>query len=166
MIRGAANQQGKDWGIFITWKYQQPPYLDNGTTILDQMTTAYQCGAKYVVLFNYYDAENSTLGTMQPEHFQALQAFWDSVATNPKISRGSIIVDSAVVLPKNYGWGTRWNGDHIWGIFNADQKTSQMWELMQQALRENGLKTDLVYGDNNSQFLAGYKHVYRCDNLE
>ncbi|MCL4430276.1 MAG: hypothetical protein M1167_05945, partial [Chloroflexi bacterium] len=44
-IRGAAQAQGKEWGAVITWKYQQPPYLDNGTEILSQMRTAYESGA-------------------------------------------------------------------------------------------------------------------------
>ena len=33
-IRGAAELQNKEWGIIITWKYQNPPYLDSGAEIL------------------------------------------------------------------------------------------------------------------------------------
>jgi hypothetical protein len=84
LIRGAAKQQNKDWGIFITWKYNKPPYLDNETEILSQMQTAYEAGTKYFVLFNYYEEKNNNpYGTLKPEHFQALQNFWNDVVKNP-----------------------------------------------------------------------------------
>ena len=57
-IRGAATLQNKDWGVIITWKTQTAPYLDSGAEILNQMKTAYQCGANYIVVFNYYDSNS------------------------------------------------------------------------------------------------------------
>jgi hypothetical protein len=166
LMRGAAHQQNKDWGIIITWKYQNPPYLDNKTVILDQLTTAYQCGAKYFVLFNYSDSNNGTYGTMQPEHFEALETFWKDVVNNPEVVQCSIRADSAVVFPVNYGWGTRWDGDKVWGIFNADEQTGQLWRTMQQALQERGLKIDFIFGDADAQFLASYQHIYRPNNQD
>jgi hypothetical protein len=166
LMRGAANLEHKDWGIVITWKYQGPDlYLDNGTEILNQMRTAYDCGAKYFVLFNYYDSDNSTYGTMKPEHFQALETFWNDVVKNPQVVQGSIKADSVLVMPKNYGWGTRWQQDHIWGIFNANETTTQIWNLMQTTLQEHGLKTDIVCDDAEFPLPAGYNHIYMCDNL-
>ena len=78
LIRGAAKLQNRDWGIIITWKYNQPPYLDTGSEIFNQMQTAYECGAKYLVLFNYYLDDGNPHGTMQEEHFQALENFWNN----------------------------------------------------------------------------------------
>ena len=164
-MRGAAMLQNKDWGIVITWKYQQPPYLDNGTEILNQMRTTYECGAKYFVLFNYYDSDNSTYGTMKEEHFQALESFWTNVVKNPREIQGSIKADSVLVLPKNYGWGTRWEEDKIWGIFKADDQTKQIWSLMQTTLQEHGLKIDIVYEDSEFPLPSGYQNIYSSDNL-
>ena len=45
--------QNKDWGTIITWKYTQPPYLDTGENIYNQMVTSYNAGAKYITIFNY-----------------------------------------------------------------------------------------------------------------
>jgi hypothetical protein len=90
------------------------------------MCTAYESGAKYLVLFNYYDSDNATYRNMKDEHFQALESFWNNVIKNPEEIRGLIKADSVLVLPKNYGCGDRWEEDKIWGIFKADQQTSQI----------------------------------------
>ena len=164
LMRGAANLQNKDWGVVITWKYQQPPYLDNGTEILNQMRTAYECGAKYFVLFNYYDSDENPYGTMKEEHFQALESFWNNVVKNPHIIQGSVKADSVLVLPKNYGWGMRWKEDKVWGIFKADEKTEQIWSLMQTTLQEHGLKTDIVYEDAEFRLPTGYQNIYTWNN--
>jgi hypothetical protein len=166
LIRGAANLQNKSWGIVITWKYQQPPYLDNGREILNQMRTAYQCGAKYFVLFDYYgETDNNTYGTMKEEHFQALKSFWNDVVKNPQMVQGSIKADSALVLPKNYGWGTRWDGDKVWGIFMADAKTHQIWDLMQTTLNEHGFNLDIIYDDPQYPLLKEYLNVYTTNHF-
>ncbi len=159
-VRGAAQMQGKEWGAVITWKYQQPPYLDNGSEILSQMRTAYECGAKYIVLFNYYDSDSNPYGTMLTEHFQALESFWKDVIKNPNEIRGSIKADSALVLPHNYGWGTRWMEDKVWGIFKADNQTRQIWDLMVLTLQKHNLKTDIVYADNEFTLPTQYQNVY------
>jgi len=163
-IRGAAQMQGKDWGAVITWKYQQPPYLDNGTEILSQMRTAYECGAKYIVLFDYYESDSNPYGTMQAEHFQALESFWKDYIKNPNESRDSTKADSALVLPQNYGWGTRWMEDKVWGIFKADTQTKQMWDLMQSTLQEHGLKTDIIFADSEFTLPTQYQNVYSLNS--
>jgi hypothetical protein len=163
-IRGAAEMQGKDWGAVITWKYQQPPYLDNGTEILSQMRTTYECGAKYIVLFDYYDSDSNSYGTMQEEHFQALESFWKDDIKNPNESRDSTKADSALVLPQNYGWGTRWMEDKVWGIFKADTQTKQIWELMQSTLQKHGLKTDIIFADSEFTLQAQYQNVYSLNS--
>jgi hypothetical protein len=163
-IRGASQVQGKEWGAVITWKYQQPPYLDNGTEILSQMRTAYECGAKYIVLFDYYDSDSNPFGTMQAEHFQALESFWMDVIKNPDEIRGSIKANSALVLPQNYGWGTRWMEDKVWGIFKADNQTRQMWDLMQLTLQKQSLKTDIIYADSEFALPTQYQKIYSINS--
>jgi hypothetical protein len=160
LVRGAAKLQNKTWGIVITWKYNVPPYLDNGTEILNQMRTAYECGAKYFVLFNYYEDNGNPYGTMKDEHFKALESFWNNVVKNPQIVHGSIKADSVLVLPENYGWGMRWPEDKIWGIFKADDKAQPIWDLMQTTLNEHDLKTDIVYEDADFPLAPEYQHIY------
>jgi hypothetical protein len=75
--------QNKSWGIVITWKYQQAPYLGDKFEILSQMQTVYECGAKYIVLFNYYGVNANVYGTMEQQHFDALQTFWQQTVLNP-----------------------------------------------------------------------------------
>jgi hypothetical protein len=53
LVRGAANFQLNDWGIIITWKNTQPPYLDSGDAIYEKMRTSYAAGAKYITIFNF-----------------------------------------------------------------------------------------------------------------
>jgi hypothetical protein len=160
LVRGAAKLQSRDWGIVITWKYDTPPYLDNGTEILSQMRTAYEAGAKYFVLFNYYEDGDNPYGTMQPEHFQALENFWNNVIKNPQIIQGSIQADSVLVLPKNYGWGMRRSEDIIWGIFKADNQTLRLWDLMQSVLENHDLKIDIVFEDTAFPLTEDYQHIY------
>jgi hypothetical protein len=160
LVRGAARLQNKTWGIVITWKYNVPPYLDNGTEILSQLRAGYECGAKYFILFDYYEDNGNPYGTMKDEHFQALESFWNSVVKNPAVAHGSVKADSVLVLPHDYGWGMRWQEDKIWGIFKADDKAPQIWDLLQTALRNHDLKTDIVYGDADFALPLDYQYVY------
>ena len=160
LVRGAAKQQNEDWGIVITWKYNKPPYLDSGTEILSQMRTAYEAGAKYFVLFNYYEEDSNPYGTMMEQHFQALENFWSNVVTNPQITQGTIEADSVLVFPKSYGWGMRTSEDKIWGVYKADDQTHQFWELKQAVLQNHGLRTDIVYEDAEYPLIEGYQNIY------
>lgn len=159
-IRGAADMQGKDWGAIITWKYQTPPYLDNASEIYSQMRNAYLCGAKYIVVFDYYASDSGTYGSMQEEHFRAVADLWRNDVKNASEARGSIQADAAVVLPHNYAWGMRWAQDNIWGIFKADSRTEQMWNTLQTALQTHGLNLDIVYSDQSYPLPEKYQHLY------
>ena len=165
-IRGAAELQNKEWGIIITWKYQNPPYLDNGAEILSQMKTSYECGAKYVVVFDYYTEDSGSFGTMQEEHFQAVEKFWKESVTNADEVQGSIQTDSAIVFPHNYAWGGRWAEDNIWGIYKADNQTKQMWNTMQSALQEHGFNLDIVFADANYPLSSKYQNIYNFSDLD
>ena len=160
LLRGAATAQQKDWGVIITWKYQQPPFLDTGTEILSQLKTSYECGAKYLIVFNYYTENSGPYGTMKEEHFEAVKTFWKDVIKNPEVIQGSIKADTLVIFPKNYGWGTRWAEDKVWGIFKADQQTQQLWTLMQTTLEKHGLNTDIIYEDTNYPPPSTYQNIY------
>lgn len=160
LVRGAAKLQNKEWGIIITWKYDKLPYLDSGPEILNQMQTAYECGAKYIVLFNYYEHDNNPYGTMNEEHFLALENFWTDVLKNPEIIHGSIEAEAVLVLPKNYGWGMRWQEDKIWGVFESDEESKQIWGSLQKALRIEGLNLDIVYADSDFPVAGKYQQVY------
>lgn len=159
-LRGAAQVQGKDWGVIITWKYQQAPYLDSGKSILSQLRTAYECGSKYFVLFNYYPTDDNSYGTMQDEHFRALESFWKDVVNNRNVLQGSIKADSGIVFPQNYGYAGRWMEDKIWGIFKADNQTTQIWNLMQSTLNKHELQTDIVYAYDDFPLASEYQNLY------
>ena len=159
LTRGDTKLQSKDWGIVITWKYNNPPYLDTGAEILSQMQTAYECGAKYLVLFNYYLDDGTPYGTMQKEHFQALENFSNNVVKNPHVTHCSTKADTVLILPQNHGCGMRWREDKIWGIFKADEQALQLWDLMQTTLQNHGLKTDIVYEDAEYPVAREYQNT-------
>ncbi len=147
MVRGAAALQNKSWGTIITWKYTQAPYLANGQEIYDQMRQSYECGAKYVILFNYAENMTGSDGTLREEHFQALQRFWNDVVKSPFVSQGSVKAEAAFVLPHNYGWRMRNQQDTVWGLWQPPEEYQQIWPKLQDALVKYGDKLDIVYED-------------------
>jgi hypothetical protein len=160
LIRGAAYLQNKSWGVIITWKYTNPPYLASGEEIYDQMRIAYECGAEYVIIFNYPTIEGNNYGILQDEHFEALERFWNEVVQNPKMVHGGIKAEAALVLPRNYGWGMRHPEDTIWGLWNPDEKAQQIWELLQKTLAKHGLHLDIVYDDPTYPATGKYQQIY------
>jgi hypothetical protein len=162
LARGAANLQNKSWGAVITWKYTHAPYLTDGKEMFEQMKTSYQAGAEYVLIFNYSeDPENPN--TLQEEHFQALERFWNDVVQNPKIKHGNIKANAVLVLPQNYGWGMRHQGDKIWGIWPADDKSQVIWSQLQDQIDNYGPKIDIIYEDPDYPVVGRYNQVYYWD---
>ncbi len=147
LVRGAANLQGKDWGTIITWKYTHSPYLASGDEIYQQMKASYECGAEYVLLFNYASDMTGPYGTLQEEHFQALERFWNDVVQNNGVVHGGIKAEAALVLPADYGWGMRTPYDTIWGLWQPDGNSGQVWTQLQDKLEQYGQKLDIVYDD-------------------
>ena len=160
LVRGAARLQGKNWGSIVTWKYTEPPYLDTGEGIYEQMCEAYEAGAKYVVLFNYPTSDDSDFGVLLDEHFDALDRFWTEVVQNPAKIHGGISSEAALVLPRNYGWGLRHPEDRIWGWFGPDEISSQIWTISRQLLHDYGLTLDIVYEDPAFPVEDVYEKVY------
>ena len=55
-----------------------------------QMRSSYECDAEYVIIFNYAENMTGPYGTLQEEHFQALERFWNEVVQNPNVAHGGI----------------------------------------------------------------------------
>ncbi len=159
LCRGAANVQGKEWGAIITWTYDTPPYMASGPRILDDMLIAYAAGARYVIVFNYYEIpDNNPYGTLGDEHFLAMQQFWAFIHQHPE-DHGKTEGNVALVLPKDYGSGLRSSNDSIWGLWPADSLSSVIWDKMNMLTDEYGLRLDIVY--NDSRFaLTRYSKIY------
>ena len=136
--------QGKDWGTMITWKYNQLPYLDNGSNIYNQMMTSYQAGAKYIAVFNY-PYNGTEYGTLTNEHFDALQRFWKDITT--KQVNVSSSANAALVLPENFGWGMRNPTDTIWGFWKTDNRTTQVATVTSKLLDQYGISLDIIFED-------------------
>jgi hypothetical protein len=158
LCRGAANVLKRDWGAIITWTYNHPPYIANGTEIYQDMITAYSAGAKYILVFNFpeYPSDNE-YGILTEEHLSAMEKFWDYVTLRP---RGTEMAEVAYVLPSDYGWGLRYPNDKIWGIWNADQKSPVIWENVNKLETKYGLKLDIIYEGTQYKPQEKYLKVY------
>jgi hypothetical protein len=161
-VRGAARLQNKDWGAIITWKYMQPPYLDTGEKIYEQMLMAYQAGAKYVIIFDYTQVPGNPYGSMQDEHFLALEKFSNTVKANSNMRtlKVSSEDDAVLVLPSNYGFGLRRADDRIWGFWGPDGKSVQVWNITQELTAQYGVHLDIVFDDEAFPVAGRYGHVF------
>lgn len=160
LVRGAATLQNKSWGAMITWKYMQPPYLDSGDAIYNQMQSSYEAGAKYIVVFNYAENMTGPFGILNDEHFDALKRFWNDVVQDQGAKQGSNRAEAVLVLPHNYGWGMRHQQDNIWGLWQPDEKSPQIWSTLQRLLTRYDTKLDIVYEDEAFSIAAKYSQVY------
>jgi hypothetical protein len=160
LVRGAARLQNKPWGTIITWKYNKQPYLDSGEAIYDQMCTAYEAGAEYVVVFNYAEDMEGPYGTLQDEHFDALERFWNEVVQSSEVKHGSVEAEAVLVLPENYAWGMRNPEDKIWGLWGPDENSPQIWELSRNLLEQYGYGLDIVYSDPEFPAKGKYRQVF------
>lgn len=165
LVRGAAELQNKNWGAIVTWKYNHHPYLDTGEAIYEQIRSVYEAGGEYAVIFNYADNMTGPYGTLQEEHFVALERFWNEVVQNPEVKQGSITAEAVLVLPENYGWGMRDLDDKIWGLWGPDEKSSQIWELCQNLLDQYGIGLDIVYEDSNFSVKGKYEEIFYWNQI-
>ena len=124
------------------------------------MRTAYEAGAEYVVIFNYAEDMGGTYGTLQDEHFVALEQFWNDVVQSSSVKHGSVEAEVVLVLPENYGWGMRNPEDTIWGIWGPDEKSQQIWELSRNLLEQYGLGLDIVYDDSEFPVEGKYGQIF------
>ena len=147
LVRGAAKMQDKNWGSMITWKYDETPYLDSAEVIFEQMLISYECGAQYILVFNYPSLEGNVFGVLTEEHFDVLERFWDEAVVGSEYSWGSIKGEVAFVLPKNYGWGMRHPQDRIWGWFGPDELSPLIWDISRSLLSDYNYSLDIIYDD-------------------
>jgi len=159
LARGAARMQNKSWGAIITWKYWEPPYLDSGEEIYNQMRAAYEAGAEYAVIFTHPQIGGSPYGSLTDEHFEALEKLWVEVAQNPRKASESQ-AEAVLVLPKNYGWGMRRPEDWIWGFWGPDEKSPQIWENSRKLISQYGIRLDIVYDDPAFPVADKYPLIY------
>ena len=158
LLRGAATMQKKEWGVIITWKYTEPPYLDTGANIYNQMETAYNAGAKYITIFDYpYNLSDNPYGVMTDDHFQALEKFWSQIG---KQAPNSAHAEAALVLPKDYGFGMRSPEDKIWGFWGPDDKSSMIWNVSQTLLSQYGSRLDIIYDDPAFPIQGNYSKIF------
>ncbi|MCW4014803.1 MAG: hypothetical protein NWF06_00355 [Candidatus Bathyarchaeota archaeon] len=160
LVRGAAQTQNKNWGTIITWKYNNSPYLDSGEAIYEQMRMSYECGAEYVIIFNYAEDMQGPYGTLQEEHFQALERFWNEVVSSPEVKQGSVKAEAVLVLPRNYGWGMRNPDDTLWGLWNGDENSQQIWQISRNLLDQYDYGLDIVYDDPAYPVNGKYSKIF------
>jgi hypothetical protein len=161
--RGAAKAFGRDWGVIVNWKYNQEPYLENGTELYNDLALAYSAGAKYAFVFSYptYPAENQ-YGILQDEQFEALQQFWNTLHSNPK-SFGINKAEAVYIVPKNYGFGFRSPTDTIWGLKPADELSPKIFADTNIILPQlYGSRFDILYNEPEiiSSLLKNYSAIY------
>ncbi len=160
--RGAAQSFHKDWGVIVTWQYNQTPYLESGDQLYSDLTLAYSAGASYVIVFSYpIYPDNNPYGTLLEEHFQALQKFWNVTHRNPdSIAQNKATV--AYVLPQDYGFGFRTSTDNIWGLFPADNLTQKISTDIHFLLEKYNSHLDVIYNDPQviNSTLNNYQKVF------
>ena len=146
LCRGAATVQNKNWGAIITWTYDNPPYIESGEELYDDMILAYNNGANYILVFDYPYVANSTYGILKEEHLEALSKFWNYMNHNSPTS-DALSDRVAYVLPKDYGYGFRGPNDTIWGFWEADALTSTICTNLYNLIEQYGTKLDIIYDD-------------------
>ena len=144
LCRGAANVQNREWGVMITWTYTQPPYLESGSELYDDLVLAYENGAKYILVFD--TNEDYTHGVLKEEHLDALKRFWRYAKDNPRASDPTSD-RVAYVLPKDYGYGFRGPDDKIWGLWEADDFSFKISTEVGSLIDRYQNRLDIIYDD-------------------
>ena len=157
LCRGAAEAQNKDWGVIVTWKYNDHPYMESGQELYNDLILAYHAGAKYVVVFDYPNI--GRYGILTEEHFDAMKKFWDYVHTSPE--NYGLDREVAYVLPKDYGFGFRNPHDTIWGLWKSCESSKKIWDDVNNLLGRYGSQLDIVYNDPefNNAIKSRYKKL-------
>ena len=162
--RGAANVLNKDWGVMITWTYTQPPYLESGEELYDDLVLAYENGAKYILVFDTNKNYTHSILLQDDERLGALKQFWQYAGENPRPSEPPSD-RVAYVLPEAFGYGFRGPEDKIWGLWEADnfsfKISTDVGNLIDRYLNrldiiyDDGLETNSSYGYSKLVFWNG-----------
>lgn len=156
LTRGAATVQGKDWGVIVTWTYNQAPYLETGAQLYDDKVLAYDSGAKYVAIYDSSQGYQNT--TLKEEHFDALKRFWSYTQNIPRAKGGSSVY-TALVLPRDYGFGFRYADDSVWGVKRDDNWTRKLFSDVTTCISQANSTLDMVYAD--PEFQSSVQSKYR-----
>jgi hypothetical protein len=161
LCRGAANMQGKEWGVII----DTPPSSNGPSEMSQNMLLAYESGAKYIVIFNNPTyPEINQYGSLSEEYLAATENFWSYMQTHPRQVNDEILGQVALVLPNDYGWGMRRNQyitqDRIWGLWPEDDKAHLILENVNKLVEQYGLELDIVYENENFSVYDKYSTVY------
>jgi hypothetical protein len=159
LCRGAATLQNKDWGVIVTWEYTEPPYLESGSKLYEDLVLAYNNGAKYIAVFDSNEAYNQS--TLTQDHVSALKQFWQYIQDNPR-SESSASDRVAFILPEDYGYGFRGPTDGIWGLWAADSLSYNLCVSVDSKLAEYQTNLDIVYNTTQVQ-TVGYKTLFSID---
>jgi hypothetical protein len=145
MNQNIAHTTGQNWGAIITWKYDQPPFLEDAQELYNDMKLAYENQAKYIMVFDSpYPKNNTTpLGILTEDHINAIKQFWNYTKTNPR--NNTYPAETAYVIPSDYGYGMRGANDTIWGLWPADSLSPQIWNNVTSLISTYGSKIDIVY---------------------
>ena len=153
--RGAATIQNRDWGVIVTWTYNNPPYIGSGEELYNDLVFAYDNGAKYVLVFD--SNENYTTSILGDEHFEALERFWQYTLDNPN---PEVIERVAFVLPKDFGYGFRGPKDKIWGLWEADATSLEISYHLGEFLAQYGTRLDVIYDENLALDQTYSKYIF------
>ena len=148
LVRGAATVQDKDWGTIITWTYNNPPYIESGPELYNDLVLAYENDAKYVVIFD--SNKDYSGGILKDEHLEAMKQFWQYTRENPRKAEttGDRI---GYVLPKDYAYGFRGPTDKIWGLWEAEsipEFSEELCSELNRLMDVHEKRLDIIYNDN------------------
>ena len=155
LARGAAQQYNRTWGAMITWTYTEAPHIKSGGELLADLVLAYDNGAKYVIVFNYPEIETAKYGLLNDEHLAALRKFWNYSHTYSPTCK---TLETAYVLPEDFGFGFRSSSDTIWGLWNGDATATRIFNDVNVLIQLKGANFDIVY--NNSTLVRDSKDHY------
>jgi len=158
LVRGASDMQNQSWGVMLEPSSQSPLALQSGTQLYSELEQSYLSGADYEVVFNYSPYDNAT-GLLQDQQFNAIQKFWKDVVQNPA-ENNNVRGQDALVLPNDYGWGMTNQNDKIWGIWQPDNSSQQIWNAIQSSLAEYGSKLNIIYDDPAYPTAGQYQNVF------
>jgi hypothetical protein len=162
LCRGAAVALDKDWGVMIT-RTATDALPESGDDMYADLVTAYDNGAKYLVVFD--SNTNYTRSTLTGEHFQALKQFAEYAHKNPRTDEPPS-KRTAFVLPKDFAYGFRGPTDKIWGLWPADDFSYNMSVQLGNLLNEYGSKLDVIYDDNINLSSLGYNKLVFWNGTE
>jgi len=145
----------------ITWKYAQPPFVEEPLQLLHDMILAYKNGARYINIF-HSPANNSATteyGILTQEHLDIMRAFW--YYTNLCPFTEEFPAETAFILPTDYGYGFRGPADKIWGVFGPDTLSPIIWNATNQLIQSYGMQLDIVYENktDNEPIILPYKRL-------